>query len=133
LLNLGKIDAPVFIYGSREDHIVPWQAAFASTFLLNPKRKNRNRFILGASGHIAGVVNPPTKKKRSYWMNAEICTESEKWMAGATEYAGSWWPEWASFLAEHAGKLIKAPTKAGSASYPPIEAAPGRYVAVRAE
>ncbi|WP_295756991.1 class I poly(R)-hydroxyalkanoic acid synthase [Undibacterium sp.] len=133
LLDLGKIDAPVFIYGSREDHIVPWQAAFASTFLLNPKRKNRNRFILGASGHIAGVVNPPAKKKRSYWMNAEICTESEKWMAGATEYPGSWWPEWANFLAEHAGKLIKAPTKAGSASYPPIEAAPGRYVAVRAE
>jgi polyhydroxyalkanoate synthase len=133
LLDLGKIDAPVFIYGSREDHIVPWQAAFAATFLLNPKRKNRNRFILGASGHIAGVVNPPAKKKRSYWMNADMCTEPQKWMDGATEYPGSWWPEWANFLAEHAGKLIKAPTKAGNASYSPIEAAPGRYVAVRAE
>ncbi|MFZ6747682.1 class I poly(R)-hydroxyalkanoic acid synthase [Undibacterium sp. Ren11W] len=133
MLDLGKVDAPVFIYGSREDHIVPWQAAFASCALLNPKRKKRNRFILGASGHIAGVVNPPVKKKRSYWLNPDIGSDPQKWMNGATEYPGSWWPEWASFLAEHAGKLIKAPSKAGNVNYKQIEAAPGRYVAVRAE
>jgi polyhydroxyalkanoate synthase len=133
MLDLGKIDAPVFIYGSREDHIVPWQAAFASCALLNPKRKKRNRFVLGASGHIAGVVNPPAKKKRSYWLNSETVSDPQKWIDGATEHSGSWWPEWAAFLGEHAGKSIKAPAKAGSANYQQIEAAPGRYVAVRAE
>lgn len=132
-LDLGKIDAPVFIYGSKEDHIVPWPAAYASCALLNPKRKNRNRFILGASGHIAGVINPPAKKKRSYWVNSEVGSDPQKWMDGATEHVGSWWPEWAGFLAQHGGKMIKAPTKAGSAAYKQIGPAPGAYVAVRAE
>jgi polyhydroxyalkanoate synthase len=132
-VDLGKIDAPVFIYGSREDHIVPWQAAYASCALLNPKKKRRNRFILGASGHIAGVVNPPVKKKRSYWTNPQLSTDADTWFAGATEHPGSWWPEWAKFLAEHGGKIIKAPAKPGNTKYRPIESAPGRYVKVRAD
>lgn len=132
-INLGKIDAPVFIYGSREDHIVPWPAAFASCALLNPQNKKRNRFILGASGHIAGVVNPPAKKKRSYWTNSQIVADSQNWFDGATEHSGSWWPEWAVFLADHGGKMVKAPIKPGNFSYKILEPAPGRYVAVRAE
>src|SRR6185436_17918331 len=68
-VDLRAISAPAFIYGSREDHIVPWTAAYASTRLLNPKKPKQNRFVLGASGHIAGVINPPAKKKRSYWTN----------------------------------------------------------------
>lgn len=131
-LDLGKIDAPCFIYGSREDHIVPWQAAFASTALLNPHHKSRNRFVLGASGHIAGVVNPPAKKKRSYWINDVVGQDAESWLAGATEHPGSWWPEWAGFLAENGGKMVKAPAAPGNAEFPEIEAAPGRYVKVRA-
>ncbi|MDO9193616.1 MAG: alpha/beta fold hydrolase, partial [Undibacterium sp.] len=132
-IDLGKIDAPVFIYGSREDHIVPWQAAYASCVLLNPKKKTRNRFILGASGHIAGVVNPPAKKKRSYWTNAHIGSDAQSWFDGAVEHSGSWWPEWASFLSEHGGKMVKVPAKPGNVSFPAIESAPGRYVKVRAE
>ncbi|MFZ6672333.1 class I poly(R)-hydroxyalkanoic acid synthase [Undibacterium sp. Xuan67W] len=132
-IDLGKIDAPVFVYGSREDHIVPWQAAYASTALLNPKKKTRNQFILGASGHIAGVVNPPAKKKRSYWTNSKLDAEPQKWFDGATEHPGSWWPEWAVFLGEHGGKMVKAPTKPGNTSYKAIEPAPGRYVKVRAD
>ncbi|MFZ3004112.1 MAG: class I poly(R)-hydroxyalkanoic acid synthase [Undibacterium umbellatum] len=132
-VDLGKIDAPCFVYGSREDHIVPWQAAYASTALLNPRHKNRNRFVLGASGHIAGVVNPPAKKKRSYWTNEQTGLDSESWLASATEHPGSWWPEWSAFLAEHGGKMVKIPTIPGNADFPAIEAAPGRYVKVRAD
>lgn len=132
-IDLGKIDAPVFIYGSREDHIVPWQAAYASCVLLNPKKKSRNQFILGASGHIAGVVNPPAKKKRSYWTNPNIGSDAQTWFDGAREHPGSWWPEWAIFLSEHGGKMVKAPVKPGNASFKPIEPAPGRYVKVRAD
>lgn len=131
-VDLGAIKAPAFIYGSREDHIVPWQAAFASTRLLNPKQPDQNIFVLGASGHIAGVVNPPAKKKRSYWVSAATARTADEWLAKATEHPGSWWPVWAEFLAKHAGKMVKAPVKPGSAAYPEIEAAPGRYVKVRA-
>lgn len=132
-IDLAKIDTPTFIYGSREDHIVPWTSAFTSTELLNPKKRKSNRFILGASGHIAGVINPPAKKKRSYWTNDSAVTTAEEWLRGATEHPGSWWTEWAAFLAKHGGKQITAPRKYGNAKYKTIEAAPGRYVKVKAE
>ena len=132
-IDFGKIDAPMFLYASREDHIVPWQSAFASQVLLNPKKPARNQFVLGASGHIAGVVNPPAKKKRSYWINPKGPTEPEGWLATATEHAGSWWVEWSKFLATNGGKKVAAPKKPGSSIYQPIEPAPGRYVKVRLE
>jgi polyhydroxyalkanoate synthase len=132
-VDLAKINAPTFIYGSREDHIVPWTAAYESTFLLNPKKRSRNRFVLGASGHIAGVINPPAKKKRNYWTNPKMAATAEEWMTGAKESPGSWWTEWASFLAEHGGKQVDAPRDYGNAEYKAIEPAPGRYVKVKAE
>jgi len=139
-VDLSSIDAPAFIYGSREDHIVPWGAAYASMAVLNPKKPKANRFILGASGHIAGVINPASKKKRSYWSNdpakssrSAKLQSAEQWLEGATEHAGSWWPEWAAFLAQHGGAEVKAPAKPGSKRHAPIEAAPGRYVKVRAD
>lgn len=132
-IDLSKIDVPAFIYGSREDHIVPWTAAFESVALLNPKKRNRNRFVLGASGHIAGVINPPAKKKRSYWTNDGAASTAEEWLSGAQEHAGSWWPEWAAFLAKNAGKQVAPPRKPGNARYKPIEPAPGRYVKVKAD
>jgi polyhydroxyalkanoate synthase subunit PhaC len=132
-IDLAKIDAPTFIYGSREDHIVPWTAAYESMRLLNPKKRSRNRFVLGASGHIAGVINPPGKKKRSYWVNDKPADNAEAWLSNASEHPGSWWPEWMKFLARHAGEKVRAPRKFGSAAYKPIEPAPGRYVKVKAE
>ena len=135
-VNLGSINVPVFIYGSREDHIVPWSAAYASMGILNPANAKANRFVLGASGHIAGVINPASKNKRSYWTNdakIKAVADADSWMAGATEHTGSWWPEWSKFLADHGGKQVKAPAKAGNAKFKPIEAAPGRYVKVRAD
>ncbi|HVK94393.1 MAG TPA: class I poly(R)-hydroxyalkanoic acid synthase [Noviherbaspirillum sp.] len=131
-VDLGNIEAPTFIYGSREDHIVPWTAAYESMSLLNPKKRKNNRFVLGASGHIAGVINPPAKKKRSYWVNDRVATHAEEWLSGAKENPGSWWTEWAAFLAKHAGKQVAAPRKYGNAAYKTIEAAPGRYVKVKA-
>ena len=137
-VDLGAIDAPVFIYGSKEDHIVPWPAAYASFSLLNPGKPGANRFVLGASGHIAGVINPASKKKRSYWTNDAApgdgaAAAAEDWFGGATEHPGSWWPEWSAFLAQHGGKQVKARSKLGSARFKPLEPAPGRYVKVRAE
>lgn len=131
-VDLGKIDAPVFIYGSREDHIVPWAAAYESIKLLNPKKRSRNRFVLGASGHIAGVINPPAKKKRSYWTNDKPAADARAWLDSASEHPGSWWTEWATFLEKYAGGKIKA-RKPGNAKYKAIEPAPGRYVKVKAE
>ncbi len=138
-VDLGAIDAPVFIYGSREDHIVPWEAAFKSMGLLNPGKPKNNRFVLGASGHIAGVINPASKGKRSFWSNdakprAKVKPlDAGAWIAGATEHKGSWWPEWSAFLAGHGGKDVKARSKLGNKEYAPIEPAPGRYVKVRAD
>ena len=132
-LDFSNIAAPTFIYASREDHIVPWVSAYASTGLLNPKAPDKNRFVLGASGHIAGVINPAKKNKRSYWTNDKLDPDAQAWLDGATEHPGSWWSEWAGFLASHGGQKIKAPRKFGNAAFPPIEPAPGRYVKVKAE
>jgi polyhydroxyalkanoate synthase len=127
-VDLGAIRAPVFIYGSREDHIVPWTAAYATVPLL----KGPRTFVLGASGHIAGVINPPAKGKRSFWTNDELPATHEAWLAGASEHPGSWWTTWAAWLKPQAGALVAAPKAPGSARHPAIEPAPGRYVKVKA-
>jgi len=132
-VDLRTINVPAFIYASREDHIVPWASAYASTAILNAKKPGNNRFVLGASGHIAGVINPPAKNKRSYWTNDKIGADPAAWFAGAKEHPGSWWTQWADFLAGHGGKQVAAPRQAGSKKYPAIEPAPGRYVKVKAE
>lgn len=131
-VDLGRIDMPAFIYASREDHIVPWTSAYASTAIINRKKPANNRFLLGASGHIAGVINPPEKKKRSYWINKQLPAKANDWLANATEHPGSWWPQWAAFLARQGGEEVAAPRRFGNARYKPIEAAPGRYVKAKA-
>jgi polyhydroxyalkanoate synthase len=127
-VDLGRIKAPVFVYASREDHIVPWQAAYASTPLFKGKRK----FVLGASGHIAGVINPPAKGKRSHWVNDQLPASADDWFAGATEKPGSWWPEWSGWLKPLAGKEVAAPKAPGNRQFKAIEPAPGRYVKAKA-
>jgi polyhydroxyalkanoate synthase subunit PhaC len=132
-VDLRKVDIPVYIYGSREDHIVPIGGAYASTQHLPGKK----RFVMGASGHIAGVINPPAKKKRSYWTRDKLpqgkfpATQAG-WLEGATEHPGSWWTDWSEWLKGHAGKQIAAPKTYGSRKYKAIEAAPGRYVKAKA-
>ncbi|HRM62650.1 MAG TPA: class I poly(R)-hydroxyalkanoic acid synthase [Acidovorax temperans] len=126
-LDLGQLTLPVYIYGSREDHIVPINAAYASTQVLPGKK----RFVMGASGHIAGVINPPAKNKRSHWIRADgkLPATLEQWLEGATEHAGSWWTDWSHWLKAHAGKQISAPKTYGKgAKFKAIEPAPGSYV-----
>jgi polyhydroxyalkanoate synthase len=127
-LDLGLIKAPVYLYGSREDHIVPWHGAYASTGVF----KGKKRFVLGASGHIAGVINPPAANKRSHWLNSKLPARADDWLAGATEVPGSWWTDWTAWLSPLAGKLVAAPKKPGSAQHKAIEPAPGRYVKQKA-
>ncbi len=129
-LDLTAIDAPVYVYGSREDHIVPWQAAYRSTQLF----AGRSRFVMGASGHIAGVINPPAKGKRSHWIakSPALPAEPEAWLRGATEHPGSWWTDWSTWLSAHAGALKPAPKAPGNRKFKAIEPAPGRYVKVKA-
>ena len=126
-VDLGQITVPAFVYDSREDHIVPWQTAYASTRLLG----GDVRFVLGASGHIAGVINPPAKKKRNHWIG-KPAADAERWLERAEDVPGSWWPAWMDWLGEHAGCLVAAPKSAGSRKHKPIEAAPGRYVKAKA-
>jgi polyhydroxyalkanoate synthase len=129
-LDLGKIEAPVYIYGSREDHIVPWDAAYRSTQLF----KGKKRFMLGASGHIAGVINPPAKGKRSHWVGKANAfpKKAQEWLDAATEHPGSWWTDWSTWLASHAGPKKAAPKAPGNRKYKAIEPAPGRYVKQKA-
>ena len=129
-LDLSLIDTPAYIYASREDHIVPWDAAYRSTQLL----KGKKRFVLGASGHIAGVINPPAKNKRSHWVGgtAALPASATTWFDKAKEHPGSWWTDWASWLASHAGRQVAAPKAAGSRRHPVIEPAPGRYAKQKA-
>ena len=130
-LDLGQLTLPVYIYGSREDHIVPINSAYATTQVL-PGEK---RFVMGASGHIAGVINPPAKNKRSHWIreDGELPESLDDWLAGAQEHAGSWWTDWAAWLQQRSGKLIAAPKTYGKgAKFKAIEPAPGRYVKQKA-
>ena len=130
-IDLRKVDLPVYLYGSREDHIVPIGGAYASTQVLPGKK----RFVMGASGHIAGVINPPVSKKRSHWVreDGKFPADVNDWIAGSTELPGSWWDDWSGWLKTHAGKQIAAPKTYGKgAKYKAIEPAPGRYVKAKA-
>ena len=127
-IDLGQIEAPFFVYGSREDHIVPWTAAYASMPIISGKKT----FVLGASGHIAGVINPPSKGKRNYWTNTKVPAKAEAWFDSATEHPGSWWTAWSDWLKPLGGKLVNAPKAPGGAGFKAIEPAPGRYVKAKA-
>jgi polyhydroxyalkanoate synthase len=129
-IDMRRVNIPAFIYASREDHIVPWRSAFATLSLFSGDKT----FVLGASGHIAGVINPPAKHKRSYWVGAPKAdiNDPDKWDQQSVEKPGSWWPTWVEWLSTHSGKRVRAPKLAGRAPYQIIEAAPGSYVKVRA-
>ncbi|WP_175916939.1 MULTISPECIES: class I poly(R)-hydroxyalkanoic acid synthase [unclassified Burkholderia] len=126
-VDFASIDVPAFVFASRDDHIVPWKGAYASTRLLG----GSTRFVLGASGHIAGVVNPPAKRKRHHW-TGEICADPDVWLTGAVRQEGSWWPEWMEWLHTHGGACVEPPPLAGNECFPVIEPAPGRFAVAKA-
>ncbi|MBL8309203.1 MAG: class I poly(R)-hydroxyalkanoic acid synthase [Burkholderiales bacterium] len=123
-VDLSNVDIPTYVYCSREDHIVPWKSAFASAELWGGDVE----FVVGASGHIAGVINPPGPKKRSYWTGRWPADTPEAWDAKASEHAGSWWPHWYAWLAPHSGKRVPAKKQGKS----PLGAAPGQFVLEKA-
>jgi polyhydroxyalkanoate synthase len=123
-VDLTRVDIPAYVLAAREDHIVPWKTAYASARLL----KGKLEFVLAASGHIAGVINPASRNRRSYWSGGKRLKDPERWLASATSHAGSWWTHWSEWLAAHGGERLAARTDLGGAGHAPIEAAPGRYV-----
>jgi polyhydroxyalkanoate synthase len=128
-IDLGKIKCPAYVYASQEDHIVPWQSAYESTHLL----KGKNHFVLGASGHIAGVINPPAKNKRYYFENNQISPTAQEWLEGAKQITGSWWPNYTKWLEQFGGQQKPASKIFGNAKHKKMEAAPGIYVKEKAD
>jgi polyhydroxyalkanoate synthase len=123
-IDLTRIGAPAYVLATRDDHIVPWRSAYRTTRLVG----GDVTFVLGASGHIAGVINPPQPPKRNYWVNERVLAAPDAWLDGARSVDGSWWPHWFAWLAGHAGTRRNASAALGSAGYPPQDDAPGRYV-----
>ncbi|WP_337875476.1 class I poly(R)-hydroxyalkanoic acid synthase [Elioraea sp.] len=127
-IDLGRITVPSYILATREDHIAPWKACYKATQIYG----GRKRFVLAASGHIAGVVNPPDAGKYSHWVNTELPPDPEAWLAGATELAGSWWPDWQRWVASLSKAKVPA-RQPGDGRLAVIEPAPGSYVKVTAQ
>ena len=126
-IDLTKIETPAFMLSTREDHIAPWESTYAATQLFSGPVK----FVLAASGHIAGVVNPPAAGKYSHWTNTHNPKDPEGWLKGATEHAGSWWPTWSKWLARKSGEKVAARVP-GDGKLEVIEDAPGAYVKIMA-
>lgn len=130
-LDLSLLDMDSYLYASKDDHIVPWRTAYLSRAIL----QGQTRFCLGAAGHVAGVVNPPSRHKRHYWVHdnhEDTNMDSEQWLSHATQRDGSWWTDWYTWIAARAGKKQRAKKTLGNQRYRPSVDAPGTYVKVRA-
>ena len=125
-IDLSRITTPSYVLATQADHIVPWQAAYASSRLYG----GDVRFVLGASGHVAGVVNPPDPGKYPHFVSEYQGEDAEAWKAEAQEVAGSWWTDWQGWLLQQGDKQVKA-RQPGNKNFPPLEDAPGSYVKVR--
>jgi polyhydroxyalkanoate synthase len=126
-IDLRKIRVPVYMLSTREDHIAPWAATYAATQLY----RGETKFVLAGSGHIAGVINPPTQHKYGYWTNERLPSDPKDWLDGAIEHPGSWWADWAAWNAEKSGAKVAA-RQPGDGKLTPIEDAPGAYARLRA-
>jgi polyhydroxyalkanoate synthase len=126
-IDLTKVKTPTYLLATKDDHIAPWKSCYPGVQAFAGPRK----FVLGASGHIAGIVNPPASNKYGYWRNQKLPKDADKWFEGATFREGSWWPDWSEWLAKRAGRKVPA-RQPGDGRLEAIEDAPGSYVKVRA-
>jgi polyhydroxyalkanoate synthase len=127
-MDIANIDCPMYLFAAQKDHIVPWTSAYKTTEYI----KSNIRFVLGASGHTAGVVNPVSSDKRNYWVNENLAVSPQEWFQNAKEMSGSWWKDYNMWLVKFSGALVKAKKTLGNVSFKPIEDAPGAYVKERA-
>ncbi len=125
-LDLGKVTIPVYELATREDHIAPAPSVFRGAKLYG----GEVTFVLGGAGHIAGVINPPSKGKYQYWTNGPVVGDYETWVGGATETAGSWWPDWLTWITSQAARKVPA-RPPGGGGVEPLCDAPGEYVRVK--
>lgn len=127
-LHLGDVKVPVYLQSSREDHISPYNSVYKATRLFG----GPVRFICAGSGHIAGVIDPPSSGKYNHWTNENLPATPDEWFAGATDHKGSWWPDWENWLSAKSGEMVPA-RKPGSGKLKVLEDAPGSYVLVKSE
>jgi len=126
-IDLSAIKVPAYFLSASQDHIALWQATYKGAQILGGK----NRFVLGGSGHIAGVINPPSADKYNYWTNDSLPESSEEWFRDAESHRGSWWPDWEAWIAEQGGTEQVAPRIPGEGPLAALEEAPGSYVKQR--
>ena len=125
-LDLGRVKIPVYVQSSKEDHIAPYRSVYKGARLFG----GPTTFMMSGSGHIAGVINAPVAKKYQHWTNDALPPTVEEWIAGATEHPGSWWENWAAWLAKRSGGMVPARDPA-KGPLKPLEDAPGSFVKVR--
>jgi polyhydroxyalkanoate synthase len=126
-LEPGKVDIDTYVLAAVDDHIVPWVSAYQTTQMFG----GHNRFVLSTSGHIAGIVNPPGPKAK-HWTNDALTADPHEWKANAQLQAGTWWEDWAVWIAKQGGPMVAPPRSLGSPDHPPIEPSPGSYVHTKA-
>ena len=122
-INVSKVKMPTYVLATKEDHIAPWVSCYPVTQAFSGPVK----FVLGGSGHIAGIVNPPIAKKYAYWTHSKYPADPQRWFDQAKEHAGSWWTDWEKWLTKHSEEKIVARTP-GAGELSVIEDAPGSYV-----
>ncbi|HEY5853731.1 MAG TPA: alpha/beta hydrolase [Aldersonia sp.] len=122
-LDPGRVEADAFVLSAVNDHVVPWTSGYKTTQLLGGK----NRFVLSTSGHIAGIVSPPSPKAK-HWVNDSLPADPHEWKADAQQVDGTWWNDWTTWIADRGGEMVPPPERLGSDAYPPIEPAPGSFV-----
>ena len=127
-IDVTRVAVPAYFISTVEDHIAPWKATYAGAKLL----KGPVRFVLGGSGHIAGIINPPGANKYCYWTSERLPEDPDAWLRNAEQHPGSWWLDWAKWIGQHGGRKVPARTP-GKNGLKAIEDAPGSYVRVRNE
>jgi len=127
-IDLSKVHVPSYFVAAMEDHIAPWKTTYAGPQILS----GPSRFVLSASGHIAGMINPPAANKYCYWVNGKLPGDAEEWLAGAAQHPGSWWTDWRNWITPYLGKEVPARVP-GKGRLKVIEATPGSYARVRAD